>query len=71
MASQANKPRDMFRWALEEQWHSRVDNRFPDEPNFEGTIDDRQAMEAGAMDAFDYVWRRYGLDTLLISPGRE
>lgn len=27
--------------------------------------------EAAAMDAFDYVWRRYGLEALLISPGRD
>jgi hypothetical protein len=61
----------MFRWALQEQWRSRVDNRPPDEPNFEGSIDDRRAMEAGAMDAFDYVFRRYGVDKLNLHPIRE
>ena len=64
MASQTQKPRDMFRWAFEEQlrtrlWKSDMDSRI------------RQMVEAGAIDAFDYTLRRYGLDLLDIRPGRE
>lgn len=70
MASQEQKPRDMFRWAFEEQWRSRIDETFGRGIDKE-SIDQKTAIEAGAMDAFDYVWRRYGLDNLLISPGYD
>lgn len=62
MASSTQKPRDMFRWAFEEQLRTRQ--------SFLSDVD-RKRVESGAMDAFDYVWRRYGLESLLISPGRD
>jgi len=61
--SPTQKPRDMFRWSFEEQCRSRE--------AFKSPLDvDPLTVEAAAMDAFDYVWRRYGLDQLDIRPGR-
>lgn len=60
----SDSPRENFRWAFQEQlrtrlWDSDIDPRA------------RQMVEAGAIDAFDYVWREYGLDSLNIGPVRD
>lgn len=53
-------PREHFRWALQEQYRTR-------QPVL-GDIDEQKVI-SGAMDAFDWVWRRYGLNGLNINIG--
>lgn len=62
------KPRDMFRWAFEEQLRNRIHDSV--EVNNDSYTQNLDRINAAAMDAFDYVWRRYGLDQLDIRPGR-
>jgi hypothetical protein len=56
-------PREHFRWAFEEQLRNRLSWPYADDPEV------NPAITPAAMDAFDYVWRRYGLDDLDIRIG--
>jgi hypothetical protein len=59
----SHTPREMFRWAFQEQCRSRE--------VFKSPLDvEPELVEVAAMDAFDYTLKRFGLDQLDIRPGR-